>query len=258
MSESSTLPKDSDKDRRGDVWSSALYGCISALMVLPVSVSFCSIIFRDAAFSAALPRLVKLVLFSSAVHQLCFAAFSSLPFAVGQVQDAGLIFLSAMASDAVLACADNPAHVLPTTLFVLAVCTAVLGVLLIAVSKLRLASTVQYLPMPVVGGYLAFIGFYCGAAGLAMMAGWDSLSDVWASPERVRLCAPGVLCGVGMYLALRQLRSPFVLPAGLAAVLCVFFACMAGCERGKTAVSVNRNRGFLLFLFTHTYTHIHT
>jgi hypothetical protein len=25
--------------------------------------------------------------------------------------------------------------------------------------------------MPVIGGYLAFIGFFCGQAGLAMMAG---------------------------------------------------------------------------------------
>jgi SulP family sulfate permease len=29
---------------------------------------------------------------SGVVHQLCFSMFSSLPFAVGQVQDAGLIF----------------------------------------------------------------------------------------------------------------------------------------------------------------------
>ena len=32
------------------------------------------------------------------------------------------------------------------------------------------ASTVQFLPMPVVGGYLAYIGFFCGQAGLALMA----------------------------------------------------------------------------------------
>ena len=32
-----------------------------------------------------MPKLVKLVLFSSVVHQLCFSKFSSLPFAIGQV-----------------------------------------------------------------------------------------------------------------------------------------------------------------------------
>ena len=30
---------------------------------------------------------------------------------------------------------------------------------------------VQYLPLPVVGGYLAFIGLYCLEAGISLMAG---------------------------------------------------------------------------------------
>ena len=48
---------------------------------------------------AAADKLVKLVLFSSLVHQAAFSAQSSLPFAIGQVQDAGLIFLSKIAGE---------------------------------------------------------------------------------------------------------------------------------------------------------------
>ena len=48
-----------------------------------------------------LPMLVKLVLFSSIVHQMAFTGLSSLKFSVGQVQDAGLIFLSAMSTKVV-------------------------------------------------------------------------------------------------------------------------------------------------------------
>ena len=40
-----------------------------------------------------------------------------------------------------------------------------------AAGKLRLAMLVQYLPLPVVGGYLAFIGLYCLEAGLSLMTG---------------------------------------------------------------------------------------
>lgn len=71
-----------------------LYGVVNGIMVVPVSVAFCTIIFRNDAFSKYLPNLTKLVLFSSAIHQIAFSHFSTLPFAVGQVQDAGLIFLS--------------------------------------------------------------------------------------------------------------------------------------------------------------------
>jgi sulfate permease, SulP family len=45
-----------------------------------------------------------------------------------------------------------------------------LGLALMALGKGGMATLVQFLPMPVVGGYLAFIGFFCGQAGLALMA----------------------------------------------------------------------------------------
>ena len=144
-----------------------LYGTMNALMVIPVSVSFCSIIFSASPFQPLIPKLVKLVLFSSVIHQICFSLFSSLPFAIGQVQDAGLVFLSAMATDIAFHCDEG--KIVSTTLFTLSLSTFLLGALLVLVSRLRLAAFIQFLPMPVVGGYLAFIGLFCGQAGIAMV-----------------------------------------------------------------------------------------
>ena len=73
------------------------YGLVNVVILAPVCVSFTSIIFSHPFFAPHLANLTKLVMFSAAVHQLCFSSFSTLPFAVGQVQDAGLIFLSSMA-----------------------------------------------------------------------------------------------------------------------------------------------------------------
>ena len=105
-----------------------------------------------------------------------------MPFAVGQVQDAGLIFLSSMARFVVadgLQHDDHAATTMAAALWTLGLATALLGVMLIVIGRLRLASLAQYLPVPVVGGYLAYIGFYCGQAGLAMMSGVEvtSLKD---------------------------------------------------------------------------------
>ena len=80
-----------------------------------------------------------------------------MPFAVGQVQDAGLIFLSSMARFVV---ADGQSHddhaatTMAAALWTLGLATALLGVMLIVIGRLRLASLAQYLPVPVVGGYL--------------------------------------------------------------------------------------------------------
>lgn len=60
---------------------------------------------QDETYEAYLPQLAKLAFLASAVHQAVFLLFSTLPFAVGQVQDVGLIFLSAMASSISARCA---------------------------------------------------------------------------------------------------------------------------------------------------------
>ena len=154
-----------------------LYGFINTIVVTPVMIGFCAIIFRHEAFHrdpAVYAQLVKLCLFSSAVHQAVFTATSSLPFAIGQVQDAGLIFLSKMACDLANEMEHEPPEALLSTVLVtLSASTALLGLALIITGKLQLAALVQYLPLPVVGGYLAFIGLYCFEAGLSLMTGLE-------------------------------------------------------------------------------------
>ena len=97
---------------RSTLLKGLMYGLINAVVVSPVMIGFAAIIFRHKAFhedAGTYAQLVKLVLFSSAVHQAAFSAYSSLPFAIGQVQDAGLIFLSKMACEIADAMADEQA-----------------------------------------------------------------------------------------------------------------------------------------------------
>ncbi len=78
--------------------------------------------------------MVKLVFLSSGVHQLIFSIKSTLPFAVGQVQDVGLIFLSAMATSIVETCTKagkDSATTLGTVLLTLLLTTFLVGVLII-------------------------------------------------------------------------------------------------------------------------------
>ena len=110
-------------------------------------MSFATIIYHDKIFSSYLPVLVKLTLVSSAMHQLCFSVFSSMPYAIGQVQDAGLIFLSAMSTSIVKYCekrGKEDEEILATTTIGLSLCTALLGIGLLAIGRCRLASYVQY------------------------------------------------------------------------------------------------------------------
>lgn len=133
-----------------------LYGMINATIVLPVIMSFGSIIYQDKYFTPYLPTLIRLTTYSGFVHQLVFSYSSSLPFAIGQVQDAGLIFLSKIASRVVQHCQENghdsEQEILATTTVGLALCTAVLGFGVVIIGRLNLAEYVQKLPTAVVGG----------------------------------------------------------------------------------------------------------
>ena len=79
----------------------------------------------------------------------------------------------------------------------------------------------------VVGGYLAFIGFYCGQAGLAMMSGVDlqAISD-WPqllTQRALVLMLPGLCYGVMIYMLLISMRSAFTLPLCMGGLLVCFY-----------------------------------
>ena len=210
---------------------SITYGLINSAIVLPVLISFGSIIYHDDFFRPYIPLLVKLCVVSGTVHQICFSTFSSLPFAVGQVQDAGLIFLSKIASDLVRRCKEegrDDEEILATVTVGLGLCTTLLGLGLSIIGYFKLASTVQLLPTPVVGGYLAFIGFFCGQGGLSIQAGTEVTGILqWGAfftPETFKLILPGLLCGITIYVLVRRIRHMAVLPCCIFGMCAVFYA----------------------------------
>ena len=66
----------------------------------------------------------------------------------------------------------SDAVLLSTTLVLLSLSTALVGLSLIIMGKLRLASAVTYIPMAAVSGYLAFIGLFAFNAGTFLCVCW--------------------------------------------------------------------------------------
>ncbi|KAL4419479.1 hypothetical protein ABPG77_008281 [Micractinium sp. CCAP 211/92] len=221
----------------GRYMRASVAGAVNAVIGLPLQLSFAAIIFRDPFFAPRLGALVKLVFLSSAIHQLAFVALSTLPFAVGQVQDVGLIFLSAIASSVVEACTSagvSPENTLATVLAAITSATGIVGILIIGTGALKLAGLVQYVPLPVVGGYLCFVGYFCLAAGVSLASGvqigglasWAQLASTGAL---VKL-APAAALVILITLVLHRVRSPFALPALLVAVPAAFYGLLWTCD----------------------------
>ncbi|RLN60266.1 hypothetical protein BBP00_00006092 [Phytophthora kernoviae] len=211
-----------------------LYGVINSIRTIPTMYGYALIIFSHPAFTDYTPALSKLVVFSSAVHQVIFTLLSSLPFAIGQVQDAGLIFLSTMATSICNSLGEDVSTEakVATTVVTIGIATASLGVCLVVMGRLKLAAFASYLPMPVIGGYLAFIGLFCLYAGLALCTGhvvndFTSMLKVLDNAHNVLLCLPGVVGGALLLLVSQQFRSPFALSTAIVVMPLFFFLVLA-------------------------------
>ena len=88
--------------------SPAIYGVINAILAVPALYGYAAVIFSAPVYGPIQGPLSKAVVLSSAVHQVVFALRSTLPFAIGQVQDAGLIFLGKMATIVAAELSDEP------------------------------------------------------------------------------------------------------------------------------------------------------
>ncbi|TFJ87438.1 hypothetical protein NSK_001769 [Nannochloropsis salina CCMP1776] len=175
-----------------------------------------------------MPMLAKLFILSSVVHQAIFSLFSTLPYAVGQIQDAGLIFLSKIATSVVFLLKDKPAEVVVSTALVtLGLSTAVLGATLMALGHYKLARLVSYLPLPVIGGQIVFIAAFCFRAGVALSVGHDLDSlQAWSAlydPRAVVLVLPGILAGVVLSIVAHSFKHFLALPVAMVCVPLVFY-----------------------------------
>lgn len=106
------------------------------------------------------------------------------------------------------------------------------GLALVAFGALKAASFVQYLPLPCVGGYLAFVGFFVSIAGLNLSVGADlatleGWSRVFGNTTQLAQLAACLGCTGGFLLVLRRCRHPAALPAAIVAVPALFYLALA-------------------------------
>ena len=95
----------------------------------------------------------------------------------------------------------------------------------------RLASYVSYIPLPVVAGYLAYVGYFCFAAGMAQgtalaigsPATWLLLVQ---HPEALPKAAATLACACVIFWAVHFWKSAAALPAVLTIVPVLWYTAM--------------------------------
>ena len=130
------------------------------------------------------------------------------------LQDDCLLFLSAMANiiaNTILEDSEIIEEIISTTCVLLPLGTALLGLVRIFMGKYKLADAMDYISILVVSEYLAFIGYFCLEAGVALciskpmvtLMDWKYMLD----PKYFSLAVSGLLAGLILSLILRKVES---------------------------------------------------
>lgn len=220
----------SDSAAGTPVMSNVVAGLLSGLVTLCYSIGYGSMI-----FSGNLAHFVNagmpITLVSSGIVALVVAMRSSLPFAIGGPDSnavAVLVGLAAgVAADAASAGLSQDG-VLVTVLAALAVSTVVTGLLLYGVGVSRSSSFIQFLPYPVVGGFLGGTGYLLLSGAMRMLTGhslgWSALTVL---PELPTIAwAPALVVCFTLIAAQGRVKPYALAPLGLAAGMAVFYAGM--------------------------------
>ena len=229
-----TANKTTSSQTSQDTVRAIVFGLINATAGIPALVAYAAIVFRDPIYAPFVDLLCKFFFISSALHQTIFCLFSTLPFAMGQVQDVGIIFLSAMGTSIAglsIEAGRDAATALGTSLLTMTLSTFLVGLGTLFVARKSLAQFVQYIPLPVMGGYLAFVGYFCIASGIGLgvsveigsLTSWSGLFDRLPLIKLI----PTVASCVAMVLTLEKTTHPLALPSVLLSLVAIFHVVLA-------------------------------
>lgn len=203
-------------------------GAVLGSMAIVFSISFAAIIYSGD-MAAFLSRGIGLTLFGATVMALVGALRFSYRGTIALPQDVTALILSlVVASVAADWSAGSRDQLFATVATLVAVTTAITGLVLYLFGRLRLGFVVRYMPYPVIGGFLAATGYFLTTGALGMTIG-ENIS-LWSAgalfePGNPVKWAPWLLAGLLFCVATNRIRHGIVLPACiLAAAVCFYLA----------------------------------
>jgi SulP family sulfate permease len=222
-------------------------GAVSTLVMLCYAMSLGTMI-----FSADLARYAMLgvptALVSCVVTALVIALTSSMRINIGGPDSNAAAFLAGVAAgvaSSVRADGGSPQTLILTVLIAIALCSVITGIVLYAIGSSKRSRSLQFLPYPVLGGFLAGTGYLLLAGAFRVLTGqplqWHALALLthlhWLT------WVPALVVGVLATVLMRTLQHIAALPLTLAfgVVLFYFLLQVAG-------VSIDDARGMGLLL----------
>lgn len=200
-------------------------GFVIALLAVVIELSFASLIFSGPLAPFA-PAAAGLTLFGGFAMCLVVALCSGFSTSVCLPQDAPAAVMATVAAGiAASAAFTDPLEARYTVAAAMVLSTLATGALFLVLGRFRLGNLMRYMPYPVVGGFMAGIGWLLVQGSVSITTG-VSLSlaglPLLFTADKLLLLLPAVLLTAVLLVGLMRWGNAFVLPGALALALGAF------------------------------------
>ncbi len=184
-------------------------GVTSGLNLLVAQIAFAIFIFSGQ-LAPHSSQGIGLILFGNFFICLIIALKGGYRGAISGLGAAMIVTMAAIGSTI-----DAAGEVLfATTVVALMIGAGTAGACCLVIGYFRLSNMVRFIPYPVAGGFVAGIGGVVCLAAFPVMGvetDWQNI-HLLAKPDMLLKWAPGLICGIALYLAIKRWRNPVVVP----------------------------------------------
>ena len=213
------------------------------LLVCIMTLSIAAMVYAGPLVSL-LPQALSGILFGVALLVAVISLFAAWGGTIGTTQDGSGVILALGAAAAAAAMPAAAPEVLAATLStLLLLATLAFGGLCLLLGSFGLGTLVRYLPMPIIGGFLAGTGWLLVVGGIGVAAqasfGWSLLA-----PDAALRWVPALVLGLAMLVAVQVGRQAALLVVISLLAALLFYAVMGlGFDRSAAQLA---DAGWLL------------
>lgn len=202
-------------------------GLVVGLIIATIAISYAALIFSGD-LSVHRAAGIGFTLFTALAAGVVVALTNSFPAAAVKPQDTPAAILAGMAAAmaAAIPASAGAEHIFATVVAALVLASLTTGLFFFGVGWFRLGNLVRYIPYPVMGGYMAGIGWLLTLGSIRVMvdtpAGFSPFVHLFQA-DLLWQWLPGCLAGLALLLLVRRFRHALTIPAALLASVILFY-----------------------------------
>jgi SulP family sulfate permease len=200
-------------------------GVVAGVLSITFMFSYSAVIFAEE-LAVFIPRATGQMLFGAVVISLIVALFGQLRGTVALPQDNPTAILAIMAASiaATSAATGDGEQVYVFVTLIMALSALLAGGIFYAIGHWRLTGLVQYIPYPVIGGFLAGTGWLLFKGSFSVMADVPfDLTNLSALGAVIQLWLPGVIFAITVFVVTMRFSHFLVMPGLIMMAVVLFY-----------------------------------